>query len=191
MCAMKVAVQFATVAAMAVIVIVGPSKADDRTPVKLPLEIKSSFMAEMRTHMGNLDDILAALAEGDFEEAANIADLKMDFGHRMWESMLDGDMTAEQVLAMKKAMQSKGMAMGQGGDMGHRMGQGMGKGMGRFMPDDFRAMGAVFHEAASAFAKRARAAASPPSAVDYKETTEALQTVTSSCRGCHDAFRIE
>ncbi len=135
--------------------------------------------------MGNLDDILTAMAEEDFSEAANIAEIQMDFGHSMWTAMMEQGMSADQILAMKQQMRAKGMGRG----MGQGMGQGMG--MGRFMTEDFRAMGATFHEAATAFAARARRAASPPTATDYKETTEALQAVTSSCRACHDSFRIK
>ncbi|MBT6094143.1 MAG: cytochrome c [Rhodospirillaceae bacterium] len=163
--------------------------ADEREPISLPPEVKERFMTEMRGHMGNLDDILAALAEGDFAEAANVAEIHMDFGHSMWSTMMEQGMSAEQILAAKKQMRAKGMGMGQG--QGQGMGHGMGQGMGRFMTEDFRSMGATFHEAATAFATRARQAASPPTAADYKETTEVLQAVTSTCRACHDSFRVE
>ena len=41
------------------------ARADDRIPVELPPQIRDAFLAEMRGHLGNLDDILSALAAGD------------------------------------------------------------------------------------------------------------------------------
>ncbi len=181
----KVKIAFCAMLMMGLPVIGGASAiaADDRTPVTLPPEIKARFLAEMRGHMGNLDDILSALAEGNFNEAADVAAIHMDFGHSVWGGMMEEGMSADQAIQMKEMMRSQGMGMGQG--------QGMGKGMGRFMPEDFRAMGGSFHEAAAVFATRARAAAARPTVKDYRETTEALQEVTAACRGCHEVFRVE
>lgn len=68
---------------------------------------------------------------------------------------------------------------------------GMGRGFGRFMPEEFRAIGASFHEAADAFATAARAAASPPTSKDYSTILQELGGVTAACRSCHDDFRIK
>ena len=144
--------------------VVSPARAEEdlREAVTLPPEVKDAFLAEMRGHMGNLDDILLAIAEGDFKAAADIADITMDFGHRMWEGQRHG---------------------GQG--------SGQGRGFGRFMPEAFRAMGQGFHEAAAQFAVKARAVGPNPSAADYQRVLGHLQQITAACRGCHDAFRIE
>ncbi|MBF0250061.1 MAG: cytochrome c [Alphaproteobacteria bacterium] len=166
-----------------------PAAASDaRELIALPDQVRDGFLTEMRGHMGNLDDILAALAAGDFKQAANIADIRMDFGHVMWEGMMAQGMTADEALAMKEKMRAQGMGMGQG--MGQGRGQGRGMGMGRFMPDDFRAMGSGLHEAAAAFAARARAAETPPTAKDFQDTMDALQGVTAVCRGCHETYRV-
>jgi hypothetical protein len=179
---------------------------DLRQPVSLPPEVRDAFLDEMRGHMGNLDDILAALAAGDFQSAADIADITMDFGHRMWESLAAQGLSAEEILAMKKAMRGMGRGMGMGagqGGMGQGgagagqggagqggMGQG-GRGFGRFMPDDFRAMGMAFHEAASEFAVALRGVGPEPDAADYRMALENLQAVTANCRACHASFRLE
>ena len=153
-----------------------------RQAVTLPPEIKDSFLSEMRGHMGNLDDILLALAEGDFKSAADIADITMDFGHRVWESMAAQGMSSEEILAMKKTMR---------GTRRDGQGSGQGRGFGRFMPEEFRTMGQGFHEAAAEFAVKVRAIGPNPSVADYQIALEHLEQITAACRGCHDAFRIE
>jgi hypothetical protein len=179
----KLASHFALVAGLFLACTTASLASDERKAISLPPDMKDRFLAEMRGHMGNLDDIISAIAEGEFSEAADIAEIQMDFGHSMWNAMQESGMSSEQVMQMKKQMQAKGMGQG--------MGQGMGKGMGRHMPDDFRAMGASFHEAAQAFAARARQSENPPSSDEYKGVMEALQGVTAACRGCHEAFRVE
>ncbi len=162
---------------------------DQRTAVTLPGDVAADFLAEMRTHLANLDDMVAALAADDFKAAARVAEMHMTFGHRRWKRMAESGASDQEIAAAKqrfKQMRESGSAR-----PGRGMGMGMGRGFGRFMPDDFRAMGAAFHEAAESFATAAKAASSPPSPKDYKAVLDALGTVTAACRGCHDAFRIE
>ena len=160
---------------------------DPRMTVSLPPEVGAGFLAEMRTHMANLDDIMTALAESDFAEAARIADIHMTFGHRRWIRMAEEGATDEEIASAKAEFEPK---HGSGG--GNRGGgMGMGPGFGRFMPEDFQAMGASFHEAAASFAETARSVATPASPGDYRAVLGALQEVTTTCRACHDAFRIE
>lgn len=168
--------------------------ADDREVITLPPEVKDGFLAEMRGHMTNLNDIISALAEGDFKQAADIAELRMDFGHRMWRALDQQGLSAEEILAMKARMKAAGKTQGQGQGGGQGGGQGMGgggHGMGRYMPPDFRAMGRAFHEAAGDFASAARAAGDPPSLADYQSVMDGLQALTANCLGCHEAYRIE
>lgn len=177
----KLAFHFTLVASLFLVGTTAPLASDEREAISLPPDMKDRFLAEMRGHMGNLDDIIAAIAESEFSEAANIAEIQMDFGHSMWNAMQESGMSSEQVMQLKKQMQAKGMGQG----------KGMGKGMGRYMPDDFRAMGTSFHEAAQAFAARARQSENPPSNDDYKGVMDALQGVTAACRSCHEAFRVK
>ncbi len=159
------------------------SAADDREAVNLPPEIQDAFLTEMRGHMGNLDDILTAIAEGNFKEAADIAELKMDFGHSIWEGMAAEGMSADEIRAQKQKMQ-------QGGGQ-HQPGAGGGRGMGRFMPQGFRDMGQNFHKAAGEFAAKARAVGAQPSAADYRSVIGALEAVTANCQSCHETFRVK
>ncbi len=165
---------------------------DPRTEIALPADVAAGFLAEMRTHMANLDDIVAALAEGDFRGAATIADINMTFGHHRWKTMAANGATEAEIAAVKdliaKMQAGKGMPPGSGMRLG---GMGMGPGFGRYMPEDFRAMGMTFHEAADGFAKKARSVPTPASAADYAAVLESLQELTGACRGCHDAFRVE
>ena len=165
---------------------------DPRLAVPLPPEVGAALRAEMRTHMANLDDIIAALADDDFTEAARVADIHMTFGHHRWIQMAESGATVEEIAAAKARFKQM---RGSGGDRlggGHRGGgMGMGPGIGRHMPEDFRAMGASFHEAAEAFAETARSVATPPSPADYRAVFGALQEITTTCRAWPDAFRIE
>ncbi len=160
---------------------------DPRVAVSLPPEVGADLLAEMRTHMANLDDIVAALAEDDFAEAARVADIHMTFGHHRWIKMVESGATDQEIAAAKARF--KEMHRAGGGQ--RRGGMGMGPGIGRFMPEDFRAMGASFHEAAEAFAETAKSVATPPAPADYRAVFAALQEITTTCRACHDAFRIE
>lgn len=160
---------------------------DPRTVVSLPPEVGAGFLAEMRSHMANLDDIIAALAEDDFAAAARVADIHMTFGHRRWIAMAEGGATEEEIASAKARFEQ--MRKSHAGQ--RRGGMGMGPGFGRFMPEDFRAMGALFHEAAASFAETARSVAAAASPADHRAVLGALQEITTACRACHDAFRVE
>jgi len=168
--------------------------------VTLPAPIAEAFRAEMRGHMRSLDDILYALSDGDYAEAANVADLRWDFGHRMWEALADQGVSAEEIAQrkaqMREAMRASGMTPGQGMGMGGGAGQGMGMGMGggmglgRFMPEAIRTMGQGFHQAGQRFAAAARAMGDDPTLEDQRALLGTLQEVTTYCRACHDTFRV-
>ncbi len=186
-----------TVAFVGILVLCTSATAQDdmREPISLPPELKSQFMAEMRAHMGNLDDIMLTLAEGDFKGAARIAEIHMDFGHSLWEAMAAEGKSDEEIAAAKKRFRTAGGGQGRG--MAHSPGQGGGAGggggmgLGRFMPEDFRAMGAVFHDASANFAETARAIGPDPSPQDYQAVISSLQEITTACRACHEAYRLE
>ncbi len=174
--------------AAAVLVLAIPARAqpgDDRMVVEVPPMIADEIRAEMRQHMATLDDVMGALAAGAFAEAAEIAATRMDFGHRMWERMQAQGANPEEIQARRERMRELGWEPGQG------MGRTGGRGPGRFLPEDFRAMGQVFHEAAQEFAATARGVGDPPTAEDYARVVGALQFVTSTCRSCHATWRLE
>ena len=72
-----------------------------------------------------------------------------------------------------------------------RLVAGSGKGFGRYLPIEFREMGMGMHRAAAVFAEVADAAAAEPSAADWMNTVAALQEISTQCRACHSAFRID
>ncbi|MBB4285224.1 cytochrome c [Roseospira goensis] len=163
---------------------------DPRRVVTLPPTVAVAFLAEMRGHMRTLDDIMMALADGDFEAAATIADLRLDFGHVMWESLADQGLSDQAIVDMKRAMREAGVGPGQAQGLGPGMGQGGGRGFGRYMPEDFRSMGRLFHQAGAELAVVARAVPADPGPADYATVIEAVQGVTGMCRACHDTFRV-
>lgn len=182
-------------AAAALLLLALPAQAQDpRTPIELPADVKEAFLAQMRTHLANLDEVVAALAQGDFEQAARVAEINMAFGHRRWEEMAKAGASDEDIAAAKENFSPpRAGGMGQGRGMGGGMGGGMmglGPGFGRYMPDDFRAMGQGFHDATQEFAAAARAVSDPPTPEDYQNVLDQLWNVTLNCRGCHDSFRI-
>jgi hypothetical protein len=56
---------------------------DGRTYVEVPTAVRDAFLAMMRGFMDALDDINAALAEGNFAEAARVARDKLGPAHEM------------------------------------------------------------------------------------------------------------
>ncbi|MFW5834336.1 MAG: hypothetical protein ACOCYE_09575 [Pseudomonadota bacterium] len=135
-----------------------------REPVDLPPEVEAVFRAQMLTHIVSLNDILKALAKGEYEAAAVV---------------VDGGM---------------GIARGAGLDLtgatepGGEAGPGLG--YGRYMPEKFITLGNDFHEAANAFAELARSLPAEPSAEQHLQLTGALADVTSQCAACHDSFMV-
>ncbi|KAA5604738.1 cytochrome c [Roseospira marina] len=169
---------------------------DTRIVVTLPAGVAERFRAEMRGHMRSLDDVLFALTDADYAEAANVADVHWDFGHRMWEAFETQGLSTEEIAQrkaeMRAAMEAAGGPMGggagaQGGMMGGRMG------FGRYMPEAFRALGQGFHEAGQRFAVAARTmsdATEAPDAAAQRSLLGRLQEVTGYCRACHETYRI-
>jgi cytochrome c556 len=62
-----------TLAVVAGAVPAAAAEGDARTPVRLPAEMRADFLAEMRQHMDSLDDVIAAVAAGNFKDAAKVA----------------------------------------------------------------------------------------------------------------------
>ena len=162
-------------------------KADDRVILDVPTDVQEQLITNMRVQFTSLDDILLSLGEGDFETAADIAELRMTMGHTRWEQMLeDGASMADIAMARKNFMSLSMQERQKIEGMGIRRGGGM----GRFMPADFRSMGQAYHGVVDSFANVLRSAATPPSAEDYRKAFEALEEVTATCNACHATFRI-
>lgn len=175
-------------ALVASLLVAGVAQADDRTVVKIPQDIKSLFLEEMRTHLDNLNEITIAISAGDFKGAAYVAESKMGFGHSVREVMMEQGKTEEEIAEKMEQMRQK---HGQGMGQGQGQGAGMGRGMGRFMPDEVRMMGREFHGAAENFAKVARSLSDAPTKEDYEKVFTALSEIIDVCSACHSSYRVE
>ncbi len=160
--------------------LISSSWADERTVVRVPAEIRTMFLEEMRTHLDNLNEITYAISAGDFKGAAYVADNKMGVGHSVREVLMGKGMPEHEIDAFIKKLRKK-----------HGEGEHPGQGMGRYMPPEFREMGRSFHEAAEEFATVAKAVGTNPGVQDYQRVFSALSEVVDLCSACHSAFTIK
>ena len=172
---------------------------DVRSPIALPPAIKQEFGQDMRRHLGHLDDIVRALAAGDFQGAARIADLHLDAGHTRWAAVAEEGMSEEEIAAMKERLRALGMEQALGTVVGPDTSVGhaavsaapLAPSLDDFAPGAFRAMAAAFDQAAKRFAEVARGVGNPPSAADYQTVLAELSSVTAMCQSCHTGYRVE
>lgn len=162
---------------------------DGRQMIKVPVESQVALLTEMRALLDNVDDLIAALSEGDFKEVAKIADYKLGFGHARFEKMLEDGVPEDQIEAARKKMMQR-RAQGGGGHGGGGGSSIFGQGVGRLMPTEVREMGQQLHAAAGEVSQAAKKANATPSTEDYKAVLEGIQQMTSVCRACHASFRI-
>jgi len=164
---------------------------DPRRVIELPPAVADQLRAEMRDHMDNLDDLVGAVAAGDFADAAEIARTRMRMGHRLDERLADAGYSKTEIEAFRQALRQQGWEPGRGfGGAGPASGIAGAMGPGRYVPDEFRAMGRTFHQAAQDFAATADTVGEPPTVEDYENVLSALQFVTSTCRSCHATWRL-
>ena len=76
-------------------------------------------------------------------------------------------------------------------DAGAGAPKGPGLGIGKHLPEEFRAIGGRFRQAANDFADLARTMPAAPDGTQQRELFAALAAVTRECRVCHDSYRIE
>lgn len=191
--------------------------ADDRELIKIPDEAQKALLTEMRSLLENLNELLGAVAEGDFKEVARISDFKLGFGHARWQRMKEAGYSQADIQAQIDRMQAmraanggklseeqihgKGMGMGQGKGMGMGMGMGrgmgggggdsiFGRGVGRFMPDEVRALGQQLHGSAAVISVAAKKAGSKPIVEDYKTVIGGIEEMTAVCAACHASYKI-
>lgn len=99
------ALQVAAVAALAVAAGTAGAGADDRLLVKLPAPMQEHMLANMRDHLQTLDQINRALAEGRWNDAAEVAE------KRLGVSSLAAHGAEHMAPYMPKPMQAVGTAM--------------------------------------------------------------------------------
>ena len=87
-------------AALSVIVTLGHSWAqDERQLIDVPEEVRVQFLAQMRKFNDTLDDLVTALAKGDFKETARVAEMQMGFGFHRLELMQAQGASKEEIAA--------------------------------------------------------------------------------------------
>lgn len=166
---------------------------DTREFVKLDPALRDRFLQEMRLDLAHLDDILSAIAEKDFEQAARIAERRMGLAHRRIERMEANGASDEDIAAAVMRIRKMGAQVGEisAKKLQRKMSRGMaGFGLGRFMPEELQGVGQAFHMGAYDIADAARLVAKKPDAASYQQLFSAINDMTTQCRGCHDAYRV-
>ena len=155
--------------------------------IDLPPKIKANLLKGMQNNMRNLDDLMIELSEGNFNDAAKIASIRMTQGHHMWERMDSEGKPIEEIKAAQRAFSK------QTPEEYKKNAHGNGKKphVSQFVPPEFKAMGKNFHKAAAVFAKDAFGASNPPVASDYQKAFENIQQITSTCIACHDTWELK
>jgi len=137
---------------------------DDRESAGIPARMKTRHLARMRSHLETINEVVDAMARGDFNQAS--------------ESVRNN-------LAMRPGM-GAGMGVGMGMGMGQGMRAGTGQGAGgmcKGMPNkEFRALGMAFHESAATLADVLKGG-------DMKNSLRALNNTMNYCIQCHASYR--
>ncbi len=187
---------------------------DGRTLVELHPQVRSNFLGMMRGFTESLDQIINALAEGDFKEAARIAEDDLGPAHELVMALRKANVPPEKIAEIRKlARQRMAQALEQGvpdgglgmgaiamkvlgkpvPGMGNRMGgmqPGARGGFGPWLPPEMRAMGIQLHLIGAELADLAKAAADKPSTEDYNKVLGKLGELTTQCVACHSAWKV-
>jgi hypothetical protein len=163
--------------------VVALGERDSRSVIGLPGEAQGPFRAEMKTHMVSLKDLTRAMAEGDYREAARVAEARVDFGHAMWTAMANAGVPEPRVSRLRAALEERsdrGLLGPEGGAAGGTLA----------LPMDFRVMGRNLKEAAHRFSLVARTVDSPANAQGSAAVNRAYQDMVAACQACHDSYRF-
>ncbi len=156
-----------------------PTFADDREMIEMPEKAQVKFLGNMRGLVESLDEMLAALAEGDFDTVSKIADFKIGFQHGKWQKMLAKGMSEDEVQAKVNSVRAT-----------FKDYKGQGKGPGRFLPEAAHDMAKQMHAAAGELSVIAQDAGENPDLAKYKEVLGGIQGITTMCVSCHTGYKI-
>lgn len=146
-----------------------PIQEDSRTEVKFPPMMRENFLGNMRDHLAAISEIQAALGQGNFKLAADIAKSRLG-------------MDAPSSMACKPVMNLvDGMAHMNGMSPMNEMTPE--NEMTKYMPEGMRTAGRAMHRAADQFAADAGAG-------DYRAVIASLAKVTQACASCHAHYRV-
>ncbi|NQV56530.1 MAG: hypothetical protein HQ503_11780 [Rhodospirillales bacterium] len=150
----------------------------------LPEKARMEFVIEMQSHLVGFDEILSAIAEGDFKEAARIAENHLNFGRNIWVEMAARGLSREKISGMRKRYRAMNPAEKQ------KLRNEMGVRGNERLPSSFNSSIQLFYGATGDFAELAKNVGDEPTPDDYEKLFAALQQITSVCRGCHTAYQL-
>lgn len=153
------------------------TKHETRQTLYLPAKIRSHFLAGMRQHLAEISDIQAALANGEFEQAAQIAQNRLGL-NAPGSAACRMDSMADQRTGQAAINTFPRIASQPGRDAG----------IAPYMPKAMHEVGVKMHQAADHFAEISRASAATK---NYPAALSALNAVTTQCIACHAQFRAE
>jgi len=191
---------------------------DGRTLVKMDPQMQQQFLAMMRGFLDSVDDMMSALAEGDFKEVARVAGEDLGPAHELMNKLRAAKVPDEKIAEIRKLVRERMAKMlEEGGDPGWMhmgmgrivmqvlggpvpgMQMGMGKrkpgaqgfgGFGQVMPPEMHQMGMQMHLISSSIADAAAAVGEKPTAEDYRKVVGAISELTGQCRACHAAWKL-
>ena len=144
---------------------------DTRLMLDYPPDVRVHALANMRSHLQALAEVMQAFAEGKYAEAADIADSRLG---------MDSNGSAGCRPGTKK-MDMKMSSMTEADHLNHQM--------ALLMPDKMRELGQNMHKSANDFAAKARDAETDSKKI--KEAEIALAKIPQQCVACHAAYRMQ
>lgn len=144
------------------------ASSDSRQAVAFRPDVREHLLSNMRGHLVAVSEILLAMAQAQYVQAADIADTQLGMSSPAAEGCKSGGDPGA-------AMMSSPV-----GNPEHRMQQSM--------PEAMRGLGLQMHEAATAFAIEARRS---DQSGDAKPALAALSQMTQRCTACHAAFAVQ
>ena len=139
---------------------------DQRQLADYPPDIRVHFLSNMREHLQALSDITAAMADGQYEIAASIAEAKLGMN----------------------STSAAGCKMDNGLEMQDSKPETPEQKMNKLMPPLMKAAGVEMHKAASDFAIEVTKVSKTG---DSEPALSALSRVTQRCISCHASFRVQ
>ena len=190
---------------------------DPRTLVQMEPQMQQQFLALMRGFLDSIDDMMSALAEGDFREVARIAGEDLGPAHELMKKLRAAKVPEKKIAEIRKRVRQRMAELVERGTDGQqRIHVGMGRivkevlgqplpgmkmgkhgkppfgmpGFGRVLPPEMHLMGIQMHLAAANIADVASTVGDKPTAQDYQKVLGAISEFTGQCRACHAAWRI-
>lgn len=139
----------------------------ERQLVNYPDKVKAHVLANMRGHLQTIADIMEALAKAQYNQAADMADMRLGM-----------ESTGAAGCRMDGGKGEMGM-MSEESHLDHQMSM--------LMPEGMRKLGQNMHRSANEFAMIARNAANNGNS---SAPIQALGNVMKQCAACHAAYRL-